>query len=486
MLSAPTRRVRHLELRAPSAAHARRGAVLVEDALRTASLPDADQGRLIVVRRLDLGPIDPAAPAARVALRIEDAFRRLQYTAVAFDTPVAPLAGAVYFADSTAAIVQLTRRFARRQPTTDWFWRSALPGWEPLRDRTANWLWLAERALEHPAAPPAFVAEALAAGVLDELFAAIPLPHAETWIRRAGWSPATSTTAARPVPLPTAATTWLVRRLAADPEVDARIHWLGTVLALAHRPTLAADPALPARVLATLALLTPPANAVAFSKVSPPASPRQPAAAPSPISRGRQLEGALTPHTTGEALTAPRSPAETAPLNRSDSPPPPATQRPPSFGPETDSLTTDCAGLLFLLPLLHRLGFERRLAREPALLDAAFPARLLLHVGHRVGLTARDPLAHALLALCPEEPTTNLPFTPWYAALRHACRRTTGIHLRSLIHRPAQLRTSPTHLDFTFDPTHADVRLRRAGLDLDPGWVPWLGLVIRYHYSNAS
>jgi hypothetical protein len=28
-----------------------------------------------------------------------------------------------------------------------------------------------------------------------------------------------------------------------------------------------------------------------------------------------------------------------------------------------------------------------------------------------------------------------------------------------------------------------DLDIRRAGLDLDPGWVPWLGVVVRYRYG---
>jgi hypothetical protein len=28
-----------------------------------------------------------------------------------------------------------------------------------------------------------------------------------------------------------------------------------------------------------------------------------------------------------------------------------------------------------------------------------------------------------------------------------------------------------------------DLDVRRAGLDLDPGWVPWLGTVVRYVYA---
>jgi hypothetical protein len=31
-----------------------------------------------------------------------------------------------------------------------------------------------------------------------------------------------------------------------------------------------------------------------------------------------------------------------------------------------------------------------------------------------------------------------------------------------------------------------DIEVRRAGLDLDPGWVPWLGRVVTFGYPNLA
>jgi hypothetical protein len=41
-------------------------------------------------------------------------------------------------------------------------------------------------------------------------------------------------------------------------------------------------------------------------------------------------------------------------------------------------------------------------------------------------------------------------------------------------------------VDLLLDNRHADVRVRRAGLDLDPGWVPWLGRVVLHHYLHGG
>jgi len=78
----PARRVRHLRLTAPDEALARRGALLLEDALRTASLPGGDDGRLIVVRSLALGTIDSRGSSASVALALAQRWRSLAASAV--------------------------------------------------------------------------------------------------------------------------------------------------------------------------------------------------------------------------------------------------------------------------------------------------------------------------------------------------------------------------------------------------------------------
>ena len=454
MLSAPTRRVRRLHLRAATAEQARRGAILVEDALRTASFPSADRGRLLVIRRLALPNIDPRNPASAVALQLESAVQSLESGAVRYDSPEAGQATAVYFEDTTTALVELARRLSLRLPVSEWFWRSALPRWSPLCPRSESWRWLLEESQSHPAAPAAIAAVALSCGSLDELFAATPDARAAIWLRSGFGGDTAPAAAAVPFQFSATAFAWIAHRLALDPEPDRRIQWLATMLALAQRPALAADPSLPARVQATLAWIAsqparPASPATVPASIFPPASSRKPAGVPGSTDRDRQPE---PPHA---------EPRDNAPS------------------------VTNGAGLLFLIPLLRRLGLETRLAATPVLLEAAFPARLLLHVGHRFGLDARDPLVLSLGTLLPDTPAPEAAFTPWVAALRRACRDKCSMNLHAVIARSGHLHRTPAHLDLVFDPAQADLRLRRAGLDLDPGWVPWLGLVVRYQYSDA-
>ena len=49
--------------------------------------------------------------------------------------------------------------------------------------------------------------------------------------------------------------------------------------------------------------------------------------------------------------------------------------------------------------------------------------------------------------------------------------------------RPALLSLTPTHADVCAGLRAIDLRVRRAGLDIDPGWVPWLGRVVAFRYE---
>lgn len=53
-----------------------------------------------------------------------------------------------------------------------------------------------------------------------------------------------------------------------------------------------------------------------------------------------------------------------------------------------------------------------------------------------------------------------------------------------VIVRGGRLSISNTHIDLYMPTGDADARLRRAGLDLDPGWVPDLGYIVLFHYTE--
>ena len=146
----------------------------------------------------------------------------------------------------------------------------------------------------------------------------------------------------------------------------------------------------------------------------------------------------------------------------------------------------------FILPARFR---ARMAAREPfhLLRDTAHAGRLVAFDGRRrVPLAVmRDtqaipPPFNALSAQARES------LVPWddfalllrafHLGISRVCRTRAGLGLRGLVLRRGRLVATRTHLDVIFDHQQVDLRIRRAGLDIDPGWVPWLARVIRYHY----
>jgi hypothetical protein len=65
-------------------------------------------------------------------------------------------------------------------------------------------------------------------------------------------------------------------------------------------------------------------------------------------------------------------------------------------------------------------------------------------------------------------------------------RRHCGLSFRTLLGRPGKVMLSATHWDVIFDLNQTDLRLRRVALDSDPGWVAWLGKVVRFHYQENT
>ena len=53
-----------------------------------------------------------------------------------------------------------------------------------------------------------------------------------------------------------------------------------------------------------------------------------------------------------------------------------------------------------------------------------------------------------------------------------------------LIHRKARVHYDRTHIDVDFHSSSVSLEIRLAGLDVNPGWLPWLGRVVHFHYLD--
>ena len=157
-------------------------------------------------------------------------------------------------------------------------------------------------------------------------------------------------------------------------------------------------------------------------------------------------------------------------------------------------------GLLFLLHVVAELELHERLPREEAL--RGWGLRACLHaLGRRLApMAADDPAA---LAFCGLPPDTDPPVTAErpagpdaHAALdaaARAVRKATaerlarpdgrpGPSLPEVVAREAEVVADPGWIDVRFPMRGLSPDVRRAGLDLDPGWLPWLGTVVRFVY----
>lgn len=485
MVAARQRRIRHARLRCAlpeQAAHAR---VLLEDALRTASLPD--QGRLIVYRRVDLGRLSPRGSAIAWSRRLERRLQGLAADAVYFAEPAAATAAAVWFPDAWQPALELAVRVRRGPAPAAWFWPIAVPGWTPgLPPRDTARLIL--RRLAECGGAPATLALARRlwreGRLLEfaeelspvELAAWAPLPDDRTETDDADRAECSRPPLrwALPVSAQLALRDWMQSRRPA-PAV------LGWVLAgvLAEHRGAPAEPEVLRRAAARL-----------LARLEP-----TPAPAPTPP----------MPAESAAAARIVREP-HVPPLLPAGQPAAPAQPKPALYAPATVATRpTVAGGLLFALNLLRRLGWPQWLPAESRPQAAELTANWLRGLAGRLALPAEDAVIAWLekwgelptfpeLATPPDllrenlSPTQAVRVLQWplrlslTLAMQRLCWRRARLGWRPLVRRPARLSWTATHVDVFFTHRQADVRVRRAGLDLDPGWVPWLGRVVSFHY----
>lgn len=125
---------------------------------------------------------------------------------------------------------------------------------------------------------------------------------------------------------------------------------------------------------------------------------------------------------------------------------------------------------------------RERCWRDP--LFAALPVVELLSQAQPTGGRALD--AAQLLAHWRAQPgpVRQLGRRAW-RRLQCALREHGWRSPRELLAGRAWVQLSATHLDVVYALDQADASVRRLGLDLDPGWVPWLGRIVTLHYEPA-
>lgn len=517
-MAAADRQVRHLRLQAPSADAVHALLPRLEDALRCASLPGQDS-RLYLVRRLDLGRVARDVTPQALSLLIERRMAAQGGAWVDGGTVAADEADHVAFASRLDVRIRLALRLLHDAPVDAWYWPPAVPEFTAPLGRDANLARIAQtlaRLPEARVALPAWLAALHADAAGAAWLAQIEPAQGVALLRQAGIA---VPDAPREYAKAGAQTVETFTRdsdastFGDDTARDAPAAWLHAALVLADAMTL--EPRAPERQ-PTATRQTGIATPSAPSPLSAPASETAQPTATQPF----------TPADTLAPAGAPRAPARPAPAESpvttddatSDAAAlleqaSPASAEPSLAEPYLDP--TAAGGLLFLLPVMARLGLAQWLPEHNV---GAF-ARRILHIAlTRLAVPETDP-AWALALPLSEDRQSHTAAAPaiwsapllathdgqiplaealsqaanidaqaalWLATARRWLRRAGRIGLAGLVLRPARLSLTPTHVDLHFRLQDTDLRVRRLGLDVDPGWLPWFGRVVSFHYLDTQ
>lgn len=463
------RQVRRLRLRATHDDHVRHGQVLIEDALRTATL--GDEARLIIVRRLDLGVVSSQANSTQWSRRIEESFRKTSPVPISVHDRSAPHAAAVYFADHDEPWLQLAHRTLAQQLCTEWYWRSALPGWKPSLSPTETLRVCVRTLAARGGLPPALrlftalpstaaidsLLQSLESADLAPLRAALGHPPSPLGIE----SP--STPANRSFPSLTELERCLIQLWGLT---DIRTHFLAALRLAFANPSSISVLRVPTATAKQIQALVQHWQRETIAPLQRTTTPPNPAASFAPADVAKP------------AATSPSRPLTPDRVPSPEDAPPTANEPPASL----ERLFTRAGGLFFLLPLLGRARLPAFIKTLPDAERTDYPWQILRLALRHARTAAADPLVIALNEL----PATTQPLGHWLLSANRHALRLTGMNLRVIICRPALVTLTPTHAAVFFRAAEAELRLRRAGLDLDPGWVPWLGRAVSYHFNRED
>src|SRR4029450_3781978 len=413
-MSGVTRIVERLHLRADSESAVRRALPCLEDAFRTATLPDAG-ARLIFVRRLHLGTLPRRASAQSLSLAIESRFSEADWELVHAGTAGAAGAKAVWFRDALEAHELAALRAAVGHPLDAWFWRLAVPALAhaPSRMDTLRAIAFSLAATdEAPAALPVWTSTMVRTGNVEQLLAALAPGAGTSLFRAAG------------VTIPRAAGTMVPGSDPARPSVvggspspalharsgsaswqaslgpaDDRVAFIEQMLILtpwhpvrmvteesgeessARRATLFSAGAPPASLLdgtaAARSEQKPRASTTGTGRLDSPTQSRS-LTTPDNIAAAR----ATSDRRLDTRSSQPRAELGETRAQRAGSPE--SNVRPDasrSGWPFVDAQCTRAGGLFFLVPVLERLGFREWCATlEPPLAAPDTLARQIFHV----------------------------------------------------------------------------------------------------------
>ena len=163
----------------------------------------------------------------------------------------------------------------------------------------------------------------------------------------------------------------------------------------------------------------------------------------------------------------------------------------PAATPLSERFMTRQGGLFYLLNFLNR-------SQVQAVIDAENAWRLLpsgwgwlYRLGQELALDDADPVVRFLaeqMGFDGIDALGRLPALPARESLLSLAQHwygRGGLWNPALLQLEAVVRYTQSHVDIhaALDSVRLPVRL--AGLDINPGWLPWLGRVVTFHYSDS-
>lgn len=476
------RHIRRGKIRVGARISRQRATFSLEEALRLTELPGEREGRIYHFRRIALAPIRQSLNRREWLARVHETLHAEASKAVPGGHPQAHGANVVYFDNTEQALEALLCASLAPVSEVPWFVFSALD--VPAGTSAAAVTRLVVERLCHPDMPLPIAASillnALGSADPERLLTALPVEQVRSWLRV--WDqhdtevPESEPPSVPPPPRLTRCLSHAARRFGSQ---EPRTLWLATLVAAFSAPSAARTAA-------------PVARARRILKCLEDGERPQPAAATASL---RERPSGLTARTDSSATVRTERDAVDSPSASSTIKRPVGVER-PEGGTEPERVDTEApldpihthllgeptaaAGLYFLLNALRYLGIE----------DLP-EAHLINHVLRRLATHAKvDPTDPILLALspAPASPASSM-VRRWAVAVRRWCWHHARITAREIIKRPGHVWLTGMDLDVTLGFEAVDIRIRKVGLDIDPGRVPALGdlgRTVRFHYREQE
>lgn len=155
--------------------------------------------------------------------------------------------------------------------------------------------------------------------------------------------------------------------------------------------------------------------------------------------------------------------------------------------PEFAGFNTRQGGLLYLLNMLNRSEMRGLMLEYAEILPSGWA--WLYWLGQELQLDEDDALVDFIalqLGLDDSAKLARLPPLPAREQVLNLAERwygKTGVWQPDLLALTAQIQYSPSHIDLYAPMNAIRLPVRLAGLDINPGWLPWLGRVVSFHYD---